>query len=240
MLLVAMLALQTATAPAITLTPVAGGGKMVARDYLQSAHESVIERMKQKATAHCGKLSVRWGRFNNNLQAYATPDGGIENRYSLYEQKFTCYDPATDPYKSPPADWKPSDVDKSDALIFAERHLSAMDRNDVTAAMAGFEPLLELTRAEAVTTIDDYRSRTTGQTRRFRPLIWANNPDGSAHPGAYAYAAFDAERSCGYMLLYRVGAGKYQVSQLRVFGVLAGVKWTDQGAASLKEQCSQL
>ncbi|WP_404339029.1 hypothetical protein AB2M62_07575 [Sphingomonas sp. MMS12-HWE2-04] len=240
MLLAALLAFQAGALPPITLAPKPGGGKLHAENFPETQYDAVLAAMIAKGNAHCGKLKTRWGRFNNKMNTLTLTSGKTENRYAFYDQAFTCFDPATDPYKAVAADWKPSDADKSDALIFAERHLAAMDRNDVAAAMAGFEPLLELSRADAVATIDDYRSRTKDQVRNFRPLVWVNNVDGAAHPGAYAYAPFDGARSCGFLLLYRAAPGKYQVSQIRVFGQLATDRWTDQSAAALKKQCDAL
>ena len=179
----------------------------------------IMARVAAEAKRRCGAQSVRFGRyyFDNRIDT-ARNMMLIENM----RQGFFCFDPATDPYKPVPADWAASPAETASATVFVTRFLDRFDRGDA-AGMAMMDPLIEISREDwdglrkAAT---QHRTGSNGTlTAKF--VTWANNPEGMAYPGAYAFFSVIDDHpgiigTCGGIAVQRVRADEYRVAQYDV------------------------
>lgn len=216
------LALLAAAAgqPEIKVAPVPGKG-FVATVALIDAdqYDPTIDRIKILATQRCGSLKVRFGRyyFDNQIDV----DRGV-TVIKDFRQNFSCFDPATDPYKPVPADWVANAAEVSAASAFATRFVKNLDAGNGAALAAMMDPALESTAVEMKRFSDEAKMHQTG-TGEFTARLdgWLNNPEDAAYPGAYAYFAVLSTHpgiagTCGGLLLYRERTGVYKISQYDV------------------------
>ena len=219
-ILVAALLAATSGTPAIKIEAVPGRGFAATVPIIDAnQYDSVIERIRLMATERCGRQSFRFGRyfFNNEIDV----DRGV-TVIKDFRQNFSCYDPATDPYKPVPADWKASTAETAAATQYATRFLTYLDAGNGRALAAMMDPQLESTVEEMNRFSREAKMHQTG-TGSFTGRLdgWLNNPEDAAYPGAYVYFAVISSHpgiagTCGGILLYRVSDGKYYVSQYDV------------------------
>lgn len=206
--------------PPIKVEVVAGKGfaatvmKIDANQY-----DAVVDRIKILAEQRCGTKKARLGRyfFDNQID--------VERGVTIirdFRQAFSCYDPATDPYKPVPADWKASAAETEAATRFAQRFVDNLDAGNTMILNKMLDPALEVTPTEMKRFIDEAKVYQTG-AGEFSPRLdgWLNNPEGASYPGAYAYFAVLSTHpgivgTCGGILLYRLREGEYQISQYDV------------------------
>ncbi|RYD50911.1 MAG: hypothetical protein EOP60_11100 [Sphingomonadales bacterium] len=204
------------------------------------ADQDLVALLTARAAARCGKLAVRFGKFNYDT----TIDPQGIRKFTNHTQRFECFDPATDRYKAAPADWQPSVQDRADLIAFVERFMTATDKGDATTGMAMMESILEITQPEWRDTTKRLREHTSGPGRWSLGILgWANNPEGTSHPGSYALVMVDGKYPklaayCGTLLVYREAPGRYWISQ-RNLKVVPQI-WIDNGsvpAAQLQKLC---
>jgi len=220
MTMMALALLAAAGQPEIKVAPVPGKG-FVATVALIDAdqYDPTIDRIKVLATQRCGKLKVRFGRyyFDNQIDV----DRGV-TVIKDFRQNFSCFDPATDPYKPVPADWQASPAEVTAATTFAKRFVDNLDAGNGAALATMMDPALESTAAEMKRFSDEAKMHQTGRGEfTVRLDGWLNNPEDAAYPGAYAYFAVISTHpgiagTCGGLLLYRVRTGEYKISQYDV------------------------
>lgn len=217
-LLAAMLA--ASTTPAIKIEAVPGRGYAATVPLIDAnQYDPVIERIKVLAAQKCGRLSVRFGRFFFDNQIDVARGVTV---IKDYRQAFTCFDPATDPYKPVPADWKASPAEVAAATDYVARFLTYLDAGNGRALAALMDPQLEATTDEMNRFSREAKMHQTGAGKFSARLDgWLNNPPDASYPGAYAYFAVLSSHpgiagTCGGILLYRLSDGKYQVSQYDV------------------------
>ncbi|WP_428682675.1 hypothetical protein [Sphingopyxis sp.] len=217
-LLAAMLA--ASTTPAIKIEAVPGRGYAATVPLIDAnQYDPVIERIKVLAAQKCGRLSVRFGRFFFDNQIDVARGVTV---IKDYRQAFTCFDPATDPYKPVPADWKASPAEVAAATDYVARFLTYLDAGNGRALAALMDPQLEATTDEMNRFSREAKMHQTGAGKFTARLDgWLNNPPDASYPGAYAYFAVLSSHpgiagTCGGILLYRLSDGKYQVSQYDV------------------------
>lgn len=215
----AVLAATSAT-PEIKVETVPGRGYIATTPYIdENQYDPVVARIKLMAAARCGRLNVRFGRyyFDNQID--------VERGVTVikdFRQSFSCFDPATDPYKAVPADWKASATEIAAATQYATRFLNNLDAGNGRALAAMMDPLLETTTEEMNRFSAEAKVHQTGKGSLTPRLdSWLVNPADAAYPGAYAFFAVLSSHpgiagTCGGVLLYRVSDGKYQVSQYDV------------------------
>jgi len=162
---------------------------------------------------------VRFGRFffNNEID--------VERGVTIikdFRQAFSCFDPATDPYKPVPADWKASAADTAAATQYVTRFLGNLDTGNGRALAAMMDPQLEATTEEMTQFSREAKMHQTG-TGSFTARLdgWVNNPPDASYPGAYALFSVISSHpgiagTCGGVLVYRVGDSKYQIAQYDV------------------------
>ena len=219
-ILAAALLAATSGTPAIKIEAVPGKGYVATVPLIDAdQYDPVIDRIKVMATQRCGRQSLRFGRyfFENQVD--------VERGVTVikgFRQNFSCYDPATDPYKAVPADWKANAAEIAAATQVATRFLNYLDTGNGRALAAMMDPQLESTTEEMNRFSKEAKMHQTG-TGSFTGRLdgWLNNPPDAAYPGAYAFFAVISSHpgiagTCGGILLYRPSEGKYYVSQYDV------------------------
>jgi hypothetical protein len=186
----------------------------------QADAKAALDRMQATGQARCGKLKARWGRFTYDTGFLSDGSQTIKN----YRQRFTCYDPATDPYKPAPAGWTASAKDNADAAAFALRYMAAFENADAKAGVPMMEPIADIDAATWLKQPVALRGMFAGGTRKFGQPEWKLNPEGAMHPGAYAQILFlgdypQLQTHCGVLLLYRDAPGVYHVSQQTIIAI---------------------
>jgi hypothetical protein len=215
----AMLAAATGQ-PEIKLSPVPGKGFVATVAVIDAdQYDPTIDRIKVLATQRCGALKVRFGRyyFDNQID--------VERGVTVikdFRQNFACFDPATDPYKPVPADWKASPAEVAAATNFAKKFVDYLDAGNGAELARMMDPALEATTAEMKRFSEEAKMHQTGPGAfSVRLDGWLNNPEDAAYPGAYAFFAVISSHegiagTCGGLLLYRERAGVYKISQYDV------------------------
>ena len=217
---VAALLATTSTAPEIRIEVVPGRGYAATVPLIdENQYAPVIERIKLLAAERCGRQSIRFGRFffNNEIDV----DRGV-TVIKDFRQSFTCFDPATDPYKPVPADWKASAAETAAVTQYVTRFLDNLDAGNGRALAAMMDPQLEATTEEMNRFSREAKMHQTG-TGGFAARLdgWLNNPPDASYPGAYALFAVISSHpgiagTCGGVLVYRVHDGKYRIAQYDV------------------------
>lgn len=220
----------SAASPAIRIESVPGKGyAAVVSAFPVEQVQPVSNRIAAMARQRCGKLTTRFGRF----KYFTGPGAKGAAEYQNYRQSFSCIDPATDPYKPAPADWKPAAQDEKDLMEFAKRYMRAVDEADYVAGMPMMEPVIEIEKDEWMD-VPSKLDQFGGGGGKWTLTItgWVNNPDGASHPGSYALVTINGTYPklavyCGNLFIYRQRAGSYLVSQqnLRVIPQ----QWIDSG-----------
>lgn len=206
--------------PAIKVEAVPGKGFAATVAKIDAdQYNPVVDRIKILAEQRCGTKKVRFGRyyFDNQID--------IERGVTIikdFRQAFSCYDPATDPYKPVPADWKASATETTAATRFAQRFVDNLDAGNAAMLVKLMDPSLETTATEMKRFSDEAKMHQTGPGEfSVRLDGWLNNPPDASYPGAYAYFAVLSSHpgiagTCGGILLYRLRDGEYQISQYDV------------------------
>ena len=217
---VAALLAATSAAPEIKIEAVPGRGYAAKVPVIdENQYTPVIERIKLMAAERCGKQSVRYGRFffDNEID--------VERGVTIikdFRQAFSCFDPATDPYKPVPADWKASAADTAAVTQCVTRFLDNLDAGNGRALAAMMDPQLEATTEEMNRFSREAKAHQVGSGSFTARLDgWMNNPPDASYPGAYALFAVISSHpgiagTCGGLLVYRVSESKYQIAQYDV------------------------
>jgi hypothetical protein len=207
-------------APEIKIEAVPGRGYAATVPVIdENQYTPVIERIKLMAAERCGQQSVRYGRFffDNEID--------VERGVTIikdFRQAFSCFDPATDPYKPVPADWKASAADTAAVTQYVTRFLDNLDAGNGRALAAMMDPQLEATTEEMTRFSREAKMHQTGSGSFTARLDgWMNNPPDASYPGAYALFAVISSHpgiagTCGGLLVYRVSESKYQIAQYDV------------------------
>ena len=207
-------------APEIKIETVPGRGYAATVPVIdENQYTPVIERIKLMAAERCGQQSVRYGRF------YFDNEIDVERGVTIikdFRQAFSCFDPATDPYKPVPADWKASAADTAAVTQYVTRFLDNLDAGNGRALAAMMDPQLEATTEEMTRFSREAKMHQTGSGSFTARLDgWMNNPPDASYPGAYALFAVISSHpgiagTCGGLLVYRVSESKYQIAQYDV------------------------
>ena len=207
-------------APEIKIEAVPGRGYAATVPVIdENQYTPVIERIKLMAAERCGQQSVRYGRF------YFDNEIDVERGVTIikdFRQAFSCFDPATDPYKPVPADWKASAADTAAVTQYVTRFLDNLDAGNGRALAAMMDPQLEATTEEMPRFSRETKMHQTGSGSFTARLDgWMNNPPDASYPGAYALFAVISSHpgiagTCGGLLVYRVSESKYQIAQYDV------------------------
>lgn len=216
----AVLAVAAVGQPEIKIETVPGKGYAATVAVIDAdQYDPVLDRIKAIAVQRCGSLKSRFGRYYFDNQV------DVERGVMViknFRQSFHCYDPATDPYKPVPADWKASAAETTAATKFVARFLDDLDKGNGVSLAKMMDPALEATPAEMNRFSKEAKMHQTGSGAFTSRLDgWLNNPEDAIYPGAYAYFAVLSSHpgiagTCGGLLVYRVREGEYVISQYDV------------------------
>jgi len=192
-------------------------------DVRESFDENELQQIQTRfialGKATCGGMTLRWGRFTYDTQHTADGASLIVNMV----QRFECIDPATDPYKPVPADWKATEADERASKAAAERYVRAVLANDARTGIAMYEPFAEVDETAWRKAAGVMPDAGTGSFEVKR-IDWMVNPETMAHPGAYVTYVMVGQYSklaemCGVLILYRTPGGEFQITQQMLNGV---------------------
>jgi hypothetical protein len=180
----------------------------------QVAVDAEIDR---RAAAMCKGSQVRWGQFSSTATLGKQP-GTERVPMRGYTREFSCVLPQTASYAPAPADWKPSAADFSDALAVFNGYYAKRDSGDFAGAMRLFAPDMLGDPPNWSAEMSATNKKLGAGTRRVTGVSWYVNPDGAPHPGVYVAIDFIGEFPqayfyCGYVALYRRGAGSYEITR---------------------------
>jgi hypothetical protein len=166
---------------------------------------------------------VRLGRyqFSGSEQVLPGRAVGLPPRFAV-EQEVSCTDdpppPVAEAVAEPvPADWRPTIEDERSVLALTNRYFALIDAGDAAAVhqlwVSSEQAATPL--PERAASIEQFRREagTPGQ-HRVAALTWYVNPDGAPRPGVYVAADYERSYaglhlSCGYVVWYREGEGRY-------------------------------
>ncbi len=213
MLISALLAIGSTGLPAVTVKSSTDGYIATVPQFALDQTAAVDSDIADRATELCAGKDVKWGKFGS-LTTLGKKPGATPPKVSGYYKEFSCVAAQPRNYAAAPADWQPSSSDDADVRHFFDSYYTKRDGGDFAAALAMFQPGEGFAKS-----LDEQRAFNsklgTGQ-RRITHVTWYVNPDAAAHPGIFAALDFVGEYKsmhfyCGYLGLYRVGPGSYEI-----------------------------
>ncbi len=213
MTILATLLLASAGAnPSVTVTA-KGTGYIATVDAFDVADEAlVVAEIDRRATQLCAGKAVRWGKFGSVAKLVRKrPEA---SQMAGYYKQFECIAEVPRAFAAAPADWQPSAEDQAEARAFFERYYAKRDGGDFAAAAAMFSPSQGITRADLEAR---HRSDKLGPgKRRMTKVTWYINPEGADRQGVFTALDYVGDYQslhlyCGYLVLYRIGQGAYEI-----------------------------
>jgi hypothetical protein len=218
-MLVASLVVLTAVAelPTITIEQTVKGYVAKAGTFDARQQAEIDAEFARQAAEICKGSDIRWGEFSSiaklgkNPVSEPAPVAGYTHEFRCVPVDQTNYAPA-------PADWQPSTADQADARRIFETYYAHRDAGEFAAALAMFAP-------DVISNSENWGAEMRGTNkklgsgkRRITAITWYVNPEGAPHPGIYAAIDFVGEFPntyvyCGYIALYRRGAGSYAITR---------------------------
>lgn len=164
----------------------------------------------------CRGKQVKMGKFGSltKLEKQPTPMPATISGYSL---EFRCVlsEPAS--YAALPADWQPSAQDEADVRRVFETYYAKRDAGEFDAAAAMFEPGVQEEPPSSEQQREFNRTLGAGR-RRVAAVTWYVNRPDAPRPGAYIALDFIGDYPslhiyCGYLMLYRAGPTRYEITR---------------------------
>jgi hypothetical protein len=136
---------------------------------------------------------------------------------SEFRHEFNCAASADNTHQPAPADWVASPTDDADAQRVALAFAAKRDAGDFDAAYAMFDPVALHDRAGMIAALRK-NNPTAGGSLRVTGIRWLVNKPDLPYPGAFILVSVIGDYPrlhfyCGYIALYRLGPGNYQVVQ---------------------------
>ena len=115
-----------------------------------------------------------------------------------------------------PADWTPTAIDDADVRKVFETYYAKRDSGDSLGALKMFSREAKADPAEFGTRTRKFNAQLGPGRRRITAVSWEINPEAADRPGIYAALDFVGDYPavhfyCGYIGVYRLGPGKYQI-----------------------------
>ncbi len=198
--------------PNITITRRADGFVATIKPFAVAEQGAVDAEVDRRAGELCAGKSVKWGSFGSVVGIDRRSDKAPE--ITNYFKEFTCISLQPRAHAAVSADWKPSLADESDVRRFFDLYYAKRDSGDFSAAAAMFDP------AQGIVLGSDEQRQFNAQlgvgSRQVIRVTWYVNPDGADRPGVFAALDFVGSFKsmhfyCGYLVLYRVGEGSYEI-----------------------------
>lgn len=217
MLIAALMVVQAAAEPLrITINESSNGYRAEAATFEAAREDAVYAQMQQRAATLCGDKQIKWGKFGSLAKIEKDSAKGPPT-ISGYFKEFRCVAPDRRTYSPAPADWKPSPADEAEVRRIFETYYSKRDAGQFEAATAMFQQEVREEQPSAEDQRTFNRKLGSGK-RRITGVTWYVNPPSAPHPGVYVALDFIGDYPalhvyCGYIVLYRNGAGSYEITR---------------------------
>ena len=246
MLLALLLSAQSAGAlPIIIVRPSVTGFVVDAKPYDPSIVRAVDAEIARRAEAQCAGKTISWGKFQSSTQMWK-PSHKRAPRVSGDLRTFTCVDPQPRLIVAAPEGWAPTPTDDADVRKLFETYYATRDSGHVADAKRMFSPETISSGSGWEVGARNFTKRLGTGKRQITTVSWEVNPTAADRPGIFAAIDFvgeypNAQFYCGYIGLYRLGPGKYQIvreeqnSAMRSDGVLDPVQLGQMRAGMCRE-----
>ena len=214
MLIAALLAMQAAAeTPRIIVSTTAEGyrAEVAAFDLAQEVH--VNAEIERRAIDLCADKPIRWGEFGSSAEIDKDLSKGPPKITGFFKE-FRCVVPQAPTVASVPSEWKADPKDEADVRRFFETYYSKRDSGQFAAAAAMFQA--DMQEKPRVEYLREFNQKLGAGRRRITGVTWYVNPAAADRLGAYAALDFAGEYTgshlyCGYLVLYRLGPGRYEI-----------------------------
>lgn len=215
MLFAAFLAVQAVSGrPDITIREIPGGYRAEAAPFEVTQEVYVNAEIDRRSSDLCGAKRVKWGKFGSLSRLERDPAKEPPKTSSFFKE-FSCEVPTEPIVADISSDWKATTKDDADVRSFFATYYARRDSGDLDGAFAMFEPGTRPEESTKAGLLESNRKLGIG-SRRITGVTWYVNPATAPRLGAYAALDFVGEYTgvhvyCGYLVLYRLGPGRYEI-----------------------------
>ena len=215
MLLAALLAQAVDRPPSIGIRKTGSGFRAEVPTFDVSWEAKVNGEIERQAAALCGDKQVDWGKFGSNVKVEKDPTK--PTRVSGYFKEFSCIVPQERPVASISSDWKATEIDEGDVRRQFESYYTKRDAGDFEGSSAMLSADVKPDKS-SYPRLREFNQALGKGSRRITGVTWYVNPASAPRLGAYAALDFIGEYTgmhlyCGYLILYRLGPGKYEITR---------------------------
>lgn len=169
----------------------------------------------RRAADLCAGQQVRWGKFKFDEEVGKLPGAG-PSQVKSYRREFSCKAADIRTYDPAPADWAATVGDEADVRAIFASYYGKRDGGDFAGSRAMMRPEVQGDLAEWSEQMGAFNRELGKGSRRLTKVSWYVNPETADRPGVYAALDFvgdypSAHLYCGYIILYRLGAGEYEI-----------------------------
>ena len=232
MLIALLLATQTvAGLPQIKVRLHAGGYVAEAKPY-PSPNKALVEaEIARRAASLCVGKEVSWGKFES-LEKVGKLPLSAPATVTRDRREFSCIPLNDRAFVAAPPGWVASAADDADVRKLFDSYYAKRDSGDILGALAMLSPATRTDPAEWGPSVRAFNKELGPGTRRITAVSWEIDPQAADRPGIYAALDFvgdypAAHFYCGYIGLYRLGPGRYQIVREEQNSFMRGVAKTD-------------
>jgi len=203
--------------PHITISPKGNGYIATVEAFDGRYQEQIDADIDKRASEICQGKSVRWGEFGSDMQIGKQPS--IDSpRVSGFLRAFSCVTPVDRNFAAAPVDWKPSARDEADVRRIFQTYYGRRDANDFRGAKSMFAPDVLGADSSWAEQMAKFNQAIGPGTRSITGITWYVNPESAPHPGVYVAIDFSGKFArahfyCGYVVLFRVAEGTYEITR---------------------------
>lgn len=214
MIVAALIGLQVGAAlPSVVVRPKGDGFRAEAGTFELEQSAAIHAEIEGRASELCAGKSIKWGEFGSLTELGRDP-GSKPAKISGYYQEFSCVTAERAVEAEVLDDWKAGPGDETDARRFFETYYARRDAGDIEGAYSLFAP--EARPESSKEHVRDFNRSIGSGNRRITRVTWYVNPPEAPRRGAYVALDFVGEYAgvhvyCGYLMLYRLGAGRYEI-----------------------------
>jgi hypothetical protein len=177
--------------------------------------DAIEAEVARRAAQICFGKDVAWGKFRIDEELGKNP-GTEPVKVKSYRREFRCVVAAQNSDAPAPANWAATAADDADVRRFFDDYYARRDAGETDAALAMFRPGVQEDAASWAVGVRDFNKQLGAGKRRLVAVTWYVNPEAADRPGIYAALDFVGDYPsmhfyCGYIGLYRRGAGSYEI-----------------------------
>lgn len=232
MLIALLFAAQTvAGLPQIKVRPLGGGYVATAKPYPSPSKALVDSEIARRAASLCVGKEVSWGKFET-LEKVGKLPLSKPTTVTRDRRQFSCTALQDRALVAAPPGWVASAADDADVRKLFETYYAKRDSGDILGALAMLSPATRTDPAEWGPSVRAFNKELGRGTRKITAVSWEIDPKAADRPGIYAALDFvgvypSAHFYCGYIGLYRLGPGQYQIVREEQTSFMRGVAKTD-------------